>query len=256
MNDFLKWKSCVLSRIDLSKKGSIDAAIQNLVSFINEQNGYCTTSSCSGRIVLLSNDAEQSGGSGINQKKTKKCTWHLVSHETVELHDVLKSLHQVKCESKLKFEGFIMHIKCCGLEEARLMQNAAISAGHRNSGITLGKQGRNIMVAVRGTQCLEVPITDVHGARLTSDLYIKCVLDKANQKLKDNFERIVLFETKLRSLINNLRFSENKTCKKLSNSSSSKTGNRKHKGENPGHLQNEIDVDDVQFLFSNGDEYL
>lgn len=40
---------------DLSRKGSIDEKIIGLVDFINNQNCYVTTSSCSGRISVFTN---------------------------------------------------------------------------------------------------------------------------------------------------------------------------------------------------------
>lgn len=45
--------SC-LSQVDLSKKGSIDDQIMDLVQYINAKDNYFTTSSCSGRISVFS----------------------------------------------------------------------------------------------------------------------------------------------------------------------------------------------------------
>lgn len=45
--------SC-LSQVDLSKKGSIDEQIMDLVQYINAKDNYFTTSSCSGRISVFS----------------------------------------------------------------------------------------------------------------------------------------------------------------------------------------------------------
>ena len=45
-------KARVLDKADLSRKGSVDADIKDLVAFINDQAAYYTTSSCSGRIVV------------------------------------------------------------------------------------------------------------------------------------------------------------------------------------------------------------
>ena len=54
MNDgFSKLKEHSLSKIDKSKKNSIDKNIKSLINIINKSDDYYTTSSCSGRIVLL-----------------------------------------------------------------------------------------------------------------------------------------------------------------------------------------------------------
>jgi len=50
---FEKQKKLCLSSVDLSKKGSIDSPIRDLVHDINEQPSYFTTSSCSGRVCIF-----------------------------------------------------------------------------------------------------------------------------------------------------------------------------------------------------------
>lgn len=50
----LKKKSIVDDSIDLSRKGNIDESIRELISFINSLDEYVTTSSCSGRIIVVS----------------------------------------------------------------------------------------------------------------------------------------------------------------------------------------------------------
>ena len=52
---FDKQKAASLSGVDLSRKGSVDDPIQHLVIFINKQQNYFTTSSCSGRILIADN---------------------------------------------------------------------------------------------------------------------------------------------------------------------------------------------------------
>lgn len=54
MNKFIKIKENKLSSPDLSKKGSVDDAIKDLVEFINKKSQFVTTSSCSGRIIVVS----------------------------------------------------------------------------------------------------------------------------------------------------------------------------------------------------------
>ena len=54
MAAFEKQKVACLSQVDLSKKGSIDDQIMELVQFINSKENYFTTSSCSGRISVFS----------------------------------------------------------------------------------------------------------------------------------------------------------------------------------------------------------
>ena len=46
-------KARVLGKVDLSRKGSVDEPITELVSYINSLRDFYTTSSCSGRLVVL-----------------------------------------------------------------------------------------------------------------------------------------------------------------------------------------------------------
>lgn len=55
---FLAQKSAALSGQDFSRKGSVDEPIRELVELINSQDQYFTTSSCSGRIIVLSDKSE------------------------------------------------------------------------------------------------------------------------------------------------------------------------------------------------------
>ena len=50
---FLRLKQGILSRADRSIAGCVDEPIAQFVSAINSEAVYCTTSSCSGRIVIV-----------------------------------------------------------------------------------------------------------------------------------------------------------------------------------------------------------
>lgn len=51
--EFRSWKVQCLSKADLSRKGSVDEDVVQLVQLLNEREQFFTTSSCAGRIVLL-----------------------------------------------------------------------------------------------------------------------------------------------------------------------------------------------------------
>ena len=46
-------KARVLDQVDLSRKGSVDAAIAPLLDCLNAQSCFYSTSSCAGRLVLF-----------------------------------------------------------------------------------------------------------------------------------------------------------------------------------------------------------
>lgn len=51
--EFGRWKKQCLKKLDLSKKGSVDEGITHVVSLINSREEFFTTSSCSGRTILI-----------------------------------------------------------------------------------------------------------------------------------------------------------------------------------------------------------
>ena len=46
-------KARVLGQVDLSRKGSVDAAAVPLLEYLNAQDCFYSTSSCAGRLVLF-----------------------------------------------------------------------------------------------------------------------------------------------------------------------------------------------------------
>jgi len=56
---FSNQKQAAFAGQDLSRKGSVDEPIKELVDFINSLESYFTTSSCSGRIVVLADTPEE-----------------------------------------------------------------------------------------------------------------------------------------------------------------------------------------------------
>uniref|UniRef100_A0A8C0FZD1 tRNA wybutosine-synthesizing protein 3 homolog n=2 Tax=Chelonoidis abingdonii TaxID=106734 RepID=A0A8C0FZD1_CHEAB len=67
----------------------------------------------------------------------------------------------------------------------------AIDSGFRNSGITVGRRGK-IMMAVRSTHCLEVPLSHM-GKLMVTEEYVEFLVQIANQKMEENMKRIDRF---------------------------------------------------------------
>ncbi|MBI4127428.1 MAG: hypothetical protein HY459_00005 [Parcubacteria group bacterium] len=91
----------MLARKDRSSKGSIDARIRPLLGRINALAPYVTTSSCSGRIVLLT--APRSG-------LKKDVGFLFVSHTMVMLSKLQRVLRDLPEETVwFRFEPIILH---------------------------------------------------------------------------------------------------------------------------------------------------
>ena len=52
-HNFSSEKARVLSKVDLSRKGSVDEPVAELVGYINSLDQFYMTSSCSGRLAVL-----------------------------------------------------------------------------------------------------------------------------------------------------------------------------------------------------------
>ncbi|XP_072275583.1 tRNA wybutosine-synthesizing protein 3 homolog [Pyxicephalus adspersus] len=185
VGSFSHWKLQSSLKTDLSKKGSVDKDIEEIVQHINLQDCYFTTSSCSGRIIIINENPDLS----IVQKEN--CSWLFVTHDFCSVDDVVTALPKASGDAVLKFEPFVMHVQCCTLEDAQCLHNVAINSGFRNSGITVGKKGKIIM-AVRSTHCLEVPLSH-KGKCLVSNEYIEYLVQTANRKMEENKTRINRF---------------------------------------------------------------
>lgn len=190
---FIQWKKQCLNKLDLSKKGTVDEGIEHVVSLLNSCEKYFTTSSCSGRIILIDGTPESS------DVQKQNCVWLFVSHQKCTSDDLISALAGCCGDAVLKFEPFVLHLQCRRLEDAQLMHFVSVNSGFRNSGLTVGKTGKIIM-AVRSTHGLEVPLSH-DGKLLVQQEYIAFLTQVANQKMEENRRRIQRFYQNLQSAL-------------------------------------------------------
>ncbi len=177
---FDRTKQAVLSKKDKSTKGTIDEPIKPLLTLLNTQEDYYTTSSCSGRIVLLHGEHKRSA------------TFLYCSHDPVT------ALPEISYPSQgvvwFKCEGAILHIACKTLQAAHLLLKTAQETGFKHSGI-ISLQPK-IVLEIKSAEHLAVPIcTD--GQLLTGPLDPFVAI--ANEKLHKNFTMLEEFLAKLKS---------------------------------------------------------
>ncbi|CAM2699685.1 unnamed protein product [Rotaria socialis] len=174
---FDQWKHDALSsdKEDLSRKHSIDDYIVNVINRINGHNDYYTSSSCSGRTLVLSSSSTVTSST----KKQRPKEIDMVS---------------------IKFEAFILHVICRTLECAKVLLNIALECGYRNSGLVISNQGK-ITLAIRSTHVLEVPL--VIGGNLAVDQnYITQIVSIANEKMTANKTKIDKFSLCIENKLN------------------------------------------------------
>ena len=185
---FNSQKQQCLSGADLSRKGSVDEPIQEIVSFINGLSEYFTTSSCSGRIYLFED--------GILNQHKRGCHWLYTTHGQPDRDRIQIAIKDSKTNACFKFEPFILHVQCLTVADAQKLQMEAVASGYRNSGISISKKGK-IILAIRSTQSLEAPIT-FDGKCLVQPDYITYLVDVAAEKMEVNLSRIKLFYSRLK----------------------------------------------------------
>jgi tRNA wybutosine-synthesizing protein 3 len=173
-------KDC-LTRVDKSIKGSIDKSIIPLINLINSMPECFTTSSCSGRTILINRY-------GKNQKLDSK--WIYITHSLPKYSDFIKAFHtDFKGELWFKFESFILHVKCKTFISAKKMLDFAMSAGLKHSGIIAVK--KYFMVEIEGTDKIDSLIGI--NKPLVDGNYIKEIIKVAQKKFKKNKEKIERF---------------------------------------------------------------
>ncbi|XP_031505706.1 tRNA wybutosine-synthesizing protein 2/3/4 [Nymphaea colorata] len=200
--EFAKRKSMALSALaregmDKSPKGSLDVPIIPLLDAINAHPSYFTTSSCSGRISILSHAAPNDQSSHKNKKKKKAGDWVFITHEFADPETVSSLLFNPPSSSDdshdtmvFRFEPFILAVDCIDVTSAHSLVAMAISCGFRESGIS--SVSKRIMVAIRCSIRLEVPLGEM-GRMMVSPEYVRYLVGIANEKMAANRKRTDAF---------------------------------------------------------------
>ncbi|XP_053549888.1 tRNA wybutosine-synthesizing protein 3 homolog isoform X2 [Bombina bombina] len=244
---FKHWKTQSLNKIDFSKKGSVDEDIEDIVRIINQQDCYFTTSSCSGRVIVIDESSD------LSAIQKQNCSWLFVTHQLCNSDNVFAALQEATGDAVMKFEAFVLHVQCRMLEDAQLLHNVAINSGFRNSGITVGKKGK-IVMAVRSTHCLEVPLSH-RGKCLVDKDYIEFLVHTANHKMEENKTRIARFYSCLQSALQKGECVRDEPCKEQT-SSSVYTRRRRRKEEiinSDCSLVGEVDDPEADLALFNDD---
>ena len=149
-----------------------------------------TLSSCSGRIIVC-----RSGSSASGKAEKRGTKWILVSHGPVDTDAVWSAIKKEEETGDgaggsidFKFEPFILHLQCRTIELAKKAHTVSLESGFRNTGLTVGKAGK-LVLAVRSTHGLELPLSDGCGRILVSEKYVEVVVAAANAKFAENEKR-------------------------------------------------------------------
>jgi tRNA wybutosine-synthesizing protein 3 len=177
---FQNAKKSTLEKKDKSDIGKYDDKIRKLCEKINKKKEYYTTSSCSGRIVLI-----------LGEDKKKEGLFLYRTHNKVTLGRLKKELESTCKRTKktiyFKQEPFILHLCCFNLDSAKRIMNIAQNAGVKQKGIL--SLGNKIIIEMKGSEKIELPILK-NGKMLLNDYYLKILLQESNKKLERTWKKI------------------------------------------------------------------
>ncbi len=180
---FVQRKNAVLSKTDRSSIGEWDNKIEKLCNKINKTLDFYTTSSCSGRVILM-----------ISKDKKGKDLFLKIWHDKVffnEFKEVLNNLLNKKDIIKFKLEPPILHVACRDLKKAtEILEKAKFLGFKRSSVLTFDK---NIIVEINSSERFEFPIIK-NDKILVEDEFLKLVLEMSNYKMEKGWEKIKKLE--------------------------------------------------------------
>lgn len=186
---FIQRKKAVLSKLDKSSKGGWDKKIVSLCNKINSMENYYTTSSCSGRALLIIDKEKKQGG-----------LFCKVYHDLISLADFKKDLKEIcrkfeKEKITFKQEPPILHVACRTLNDADFLYEKAKLAGWKKSGLVSWQ--KRFILELNSTEKLELPIIR-KGKLLGDDKFLKIIVKQSNLKMKNSWGKIKKLEKAVR----------------------------------------------------------
>lgn len=177
MDSFIQRKNSVLKKIDKSNKSSWDERIISICNKLNKNENYYTTSSCSGKSVIL------------EEKIGKDGTYYLwTSHDLIKFEELKKIVFSLeKKEIKYKSESPIIYVVCRDIESAKTLFEKSIQAGFKESGIKL--TNKLIAVEIRSGEKIEFPLISKKNILITEE-FLKEVVKITNKKRKIGWQKI------------------------------------------------------------------
>ncbi len=159
-----------------------------LIPFLNEVTkipDIFTSSSCAGRIMLLSTDE-------LEDKEVSH--FHKRYHRTITFDELKKDLQEDTKEMDIwfKVEPFIFHFGTKDYEKAKEVLRFCSEFGLKKAGIITSKDGKYIIEAT-ATQYMALPLK-ANNKLLVDEDYLHFILDRGNKKLKINYEILDRFE--------------------------------------------------------------
>ncbi len=184
--EMVKKRHCVAFENAL-KQGKVDPQIESLCSFVNSTKNFFTSSSCSGRILLI----EKVGARKIDN------FFHRKWHRLIKLDELEEGVNaETQGELWFRVDPFILHLGCADLASAKVALAAMKRAGVKRGGILVAEDGK-FLLEFQGTSVMSFPVK-FQDKVLVNGVFLEFVLDRANKLLSDNYKRLSLLELEFR----------------------------------------------------------
>lgn len=167
-------------------KDQVDSPIIPFLLKIIEIPDIYTSSSCSGRLLLLGGDEEE------NKKVSGFVSRY---HRAVTYDEIKKDVSNFNIGYLwFKVEPFIFHFATKDYDKAKEILDFCREQGLKKAGIISAKEGR-FTCEVTHTVFMSTLIK-IDKNQLISEDYLKVIVDIANKKLETNFKKLKEFEEK------------------------------------------------------------
>ena len=167
-------------------QGKVDFGAEKILDLLNATEQYYTTSSCSGRVVLLS----------LPELGDKKHACFLLKYHKppVKVDEIQHILEQYDSTNMvfLQMQAPIFHVCCSSINAADLLVKLGYEAGLKNSSIK--RFSSPFLVEINGTERMDVPLC-ADGEQFWSSSYLgflsnlsETMLQRSEKSLEQFFE--------------------------------------------------------------------
>jgi len=169
-------------------QGKADERMIQIIDSLFAKPEYFTTSTCSGRILLIQ----------LNEKEEKKPKAFFAKwHELPKFEEVWKALSQRSRENLwFKQEPFVIVLGTTSLENAKNIMSICRNNGVKKCGIMACEEGK-FLVEIMGTHYLSFLVKEKNKLLVEKEFFKK-QFETASKKLKANWKMLENLEKALR----------------------------------------------------------
>ena len=179
--NFNNSKKMALAKKDKSSIQEVDKPIKNLCDKINKKDNYFTTSSCSGRIVLIKDEI-----------KKKQGLFLFKTHEKINFKELKEEIKKASNKVKkgmvmFKQEPCLVVVSCRNKNNQWNLFSKARNNGWKKSGIL--SIDKKLLIELMSTENISFPVIN-NSKILVDNEFLKLIVKKANSNLERGWEKL------------------------------------------------------------------